>query len=177
MRYLSRLSLRERILLLIMSFIIFLFLIYQFIFVPLIKKREILINREKVLLSEYNKLRDIAEDYVYYRDYYNIMKKKLLGKRNKSVLTYIEDMATSKNIRDNIDYIRPGEIKVNENIIKSYVEVKLDAVDVEELVRFLDSIEKNRPGILVDYIRVKPFFKDRSKVDCIVKLVDIDVKE
>ncbi len=176
-RFLYRLSQRERYLIIGLFIILIVFIVYQFIITPVMRRREELLFKEKALVSEYRRLKEVAGDYIAYRDVYQSLKEKIIGKRDISVLTFIESTAQETGIRESIDYIRPGGVKREENIVKNFVEIKIDAVDVESFVKFLDRIEEQRPGLLVYSIHLKPFFKDRTKVDSIVKLVDIDVKE
>jgi hypothetical protein len=54
--------------------------------------------------------------------------------------------------------------------------MKIDAISAADLFLFLGSIEKNRKGLIISYLRLKPFFKEKNKVDVIVRVLDIAVE-
>ena len=175
-RFLNSISLRDKLLIFITIFLLVLFLLYQFVILPLSDKKKELRIEEQTYMKELERLREIGNDYTVYRDKYLLLEKMIEGKRNSSVLTYLDNMSQTVGIRENIDYIRPaGKIEDN-NLVKNIVEIKIDAVFVEDLVKFLNKIEKERPGLLIYSIRLKPFFKDKSKADAIVRIVDVDIK-
>jgi len=76
-------------------------------------------------------------------------------------------------VRDNIEYIRPRGSETKEGITTASVEMKIDAISATDLFLFLGGIEKNRKGLIVSYLRLKPFFKEKDKVDVIVRVHDI----
>ena len=53
--------------------------------------------------------------------------------------------------------------------------MKIDAISARDLFLFLGGIEKNRKGLIISYLRLKPFFKEKEKVDVIVRVNDITV--
>jgi general secretion pathway protein M len=173
---LKNLSNRERILLYGAFVFILLFLIYQILFVPLLNSRRELVVENSVLETRFNELKSIAERYEAEKLTYTQFKEMLGRKKSLSVLTFLENISEMVGIRDNIEYIKPKGNERKEGIVKSGVEIKIDAVSVQKLIEFLYEIEENRNGLIVSYLRLKPFFKEKGKVDVIVGITDVTVE-
>jgi hypothetical protein len=79
-------------------------------------------------------------------------------------------------VRERIEYIRPRGAETRNGIVTSTVEMKIDAIGVRDLLLFLTNVEMQRDGLLVSYLRVKPFYQEREKVDVIVRVTDITLE-
>jgi len=173
---LKNLSNREKILIYGAFLIIVLFLIYQIVFVPLLNSRRDFESERSLLESRFYELKSIAERYESDQETYNKLKKMLDSKKALSVLTYLENISEWTGIRDNIEYIKPRGIETKEGISKDMVEIKINAIPVQNLIHFLYQIEKNRSGLIVSYLRLKPFFKEKGKADVIVGITDVTIE-
>jgi len=169
-------SIRDKLLIFITIIVLVVFIIYQFVALPLSEKKRGLITEEQKYREELKRLREVGGQFVEYKHKYDSLKNMLEKKKGNSVLTYLDNMSQSAGIRENIDYIKPSGTVEDKNLIKNIVEIKVDAVVVNDLVKFMNKIENGRDGLLVYSIRLKPFFKDRSKTDAIVRIIDIDIK-
>jgi hypothetical protein len=171
----NKLSERERLLLIASIVLLFLFLVYQFGVFPFIRAKENY-RLENVRLSQsLRELRGIAEKYAGEKLYFDDLGRLLSGKKSLSVLTYLENVAGEQGIRERIDYIRPKGTEVKEGLTTVNVEMKIDGVEVSRLVMFLYGIEEKRNGLVVSSLRLKPFFKEKGKVDAIVSVSDVAV--
>lgn len=170
------LSTREKVLIICAFFILITFLIYQIVFLPMLRTREELQRQTIQLEQQFSIFKVMAEHYLADKSRYEVVKGELEGKKSLSVLTYLENQSAGAGIRDNIEYIRPGGSKNENGVIKTSVEMKIDAISVRSLLEFLTSLEKNRKGLIISYLRLKPFFKDREKMDVIVGITDIYIE-
>jgi hypothetical protein len=168
-----KLSERERLLLYASIVLLFLFLVYQFGIFPFLRARESYRLENASLSQSLRELRGIAEKYAGEKSYFDELGGLLGGKKSLSVLTYLENIAGEQGIRDRIDYIRPKGTEEKEGITSVNVEMKIDGVEVSRLVMFLYGIEEKRNGLVVSYLRLKPFFRERGKVDAIVSVTDV----
>ncbi|MGQ9614912.1 MAG: type II secretion system protein GspM [Spirochaetota bacterium] len=171
--FLRSLSTREKILIICALFILIAFLIYQIVFLPMLRTKEELQQQTIQLEHQFSTFKIMAEHYLADKSRYETVKGELEGKKSLSVLTYLEDQSSRAGIRNNIEYIRPGGSKNENGVIKTSVEMKIDAISVRSLLEFLASLERNRKGLIVSYLRLKPFFKDREKIDVIVGITDV----
>lgn len=173
---LRTLSTREKILIICALFTLIAFLIYQIVFLPMLRTKEELQQQTIQLEHQFSTLKIMAEHYLADKSRYETVKGELEGKKSLSVMTYLEDQSSSAGIRNNIEYIRPGVSKNENGVIKTSVEMKIDAISVRSLLEFLASLERNRKGLIVSYLRLKPFFKDREKIDVIVGITDVTME-
>jgi len=173
---LKNISNREKALITGALALLVIFLIYQFVFVPLLRAREEYQNEKIELENQLSNVKILAERYVTDMSYYKTVTRSLRSKKAISVLTYIENESQSVGIRDNIEYVRPKGSESKGGIVKSSVEMKIDAIAMRDLLLFLMNIEKNRDGLIVTYLRLKPFFKEKEKVDAVVGITDVTVE-
>lgn len=174
---LRNLSGREKGLVVGAGVLLALFLVYQLGYVPLLRSRETYHNRAEEMESRLRTLSLLTEAHVESRERYRVLAGELEKKRGVSVLSFLEDEARRTGIRENIEYVKPRGTEEEEAVTKSLVEMKIDAVSLASLIEFLAGAEHNRKGLTVTYLRLKPFFKDRSKVDAVVRLTDVMVVE
>jgi hypothetical protein len=172
---LRKLSERERLLLYATIVLLFIFLVYQFGVFPFLRARDNYRLENARLSQSLRELRGIAEKYAGEKSYFDELGGLLGSKKSLSVLTYLENVAGEQGIRDRIEYIRPKGTEVKDGITSVSVEMKIDGVEVSRLVMFLYGVEEKRNGLVVSYLRLKPFFREKGKVDAIVSVTDVVV--
>ena len=173
---LKNLSNREKTLIYGASLLILFFLIYQIVFVPLLSSRREYESEIRLLESRFSELKSIAGKYESEKEAYAQLKNILNRKKTISVLTYLENISQNAGIRQNIEYIKPRSNETRDGITRVQVEMKIDAIPVQNLLQFLYEIEESRNGLIVSYLRLKPFFKEKGKVDAVVSITDITVE-
>jgi hypothetical protein len=173
---LRNISGRERMFVIGAAALLIIFLIYQFVYAPLMGRRDEYLNEIVEMENSYGSYELLTGRYLSARGVYDSYRSQLLEKRSLSVLTYLENEAQRAGVRDNIEYIRPRGMETKDGIISESVEMKINAISATDLFMFLGSIEKNRKGLIISYLRLKPFFKEKNKVDVIVRVHDIAVE-
>jgi type II secretory pathway component PulM len=167
---------RERMLIYCAAALLILFAIYQVLFVPVLNSRRELELERELLESRFNKLKNLAAQYQEQQEAYENVKRMLGRKKSLSVLTYLEDISEAVGIRDNIEYIRPKGNETQDGVTREIVEIKIDAIPMQSLLRFLYEIENKRQGLIVSYLRLKPFFKEKGKADVVLSITDITIE-
>jgi hypothetical protein len=175
-RFVKDLSTREMALIAAVLVLLVAFLVFQFVYVPLLRTREEYRVRVEDLTNSLDTMKTLAESYASDRLTYERMSGALRRKTSLSVLSYLESEARRAGVRDRIEYIRPGETEREDDVSTTHVEMKIDAIGMGEMILFLGNVEKNREGLVISYLRLKPFFRDRSKVDAVVRVRDVTVK-
>jgi type II secretory pathway component PulM len=173
---LKNLSSREKVLLYGAAFLLVIFLIFQLVFAPLIAARREYAEEILVLESRFSELKNIAGRYEAEKEGYDRLKRSLDAKRSLAVLTYLENISQKVGVKENIEYIRPKGSESRNGTNSSQVELKIDAIPIQSLLQFLFEIEENRNGIIVTYLRLKPFFKEKGKVDVLVTITDYSLE-
>lgn len=167
---------REKILIYAACMLLLAFVVYQFVFSPLLHARR---EYELQWIELENRVGDIeviAQRYASEKSYLDRLVKTLERKKSISVLTFLENVAEDVGIMDNIEYIKPKGNETGGGISKTVVELKIDAISIVDLMRFLYRIEEERNGLIVSYLRVKPYFKDKSKSDVIFRIADVNIE-
>ena len=164
---------REKILIFAAFFAVVVFAVYQFVFSPLLDTRDRYALEYRELQSRVAGMEIVARRYAEEKAYLDALTGSFERKKSVSVLTFLESTAESTGIRDNIEYIKPKGNETRDGMIMTVVELKVDAVSIVDLVRFLYRIEEDRKGVVVSYLRIKPYFKDRSKSDVIFRIADV----
>jgi len=172
----KNISSREKTLAVGAVFLLVVFLVYQFVFVPLLATREGLQYERTELENQLGNIKVLAERYVSENKYYNELVQSLKNKQVVSVLTYLENESQNAGIRDNIEYVRPRGDQKKDDVRLASVEIKIDAIPMRDLLLFLANVEQHRDGLIITYLRLKPFFKDREKVDVFVRITDVTVE-
>ncbi|MBN2324732.1 MAG: type II secretion system protein M [Spirochaetes bacterium] len=167
---------REKILIFTAIFALVVFIVYQFVFVPLIGARDQYALEYGNLQGRVEGMESVARRYAEESAYLEGLVKSFEKKKSVSVLTFLENAAEKAGIRDNIEYIKPKGNETKNGITRMVVELKVDAVSIVDLVRFLYRIEEDRQGLVVSYLRIKPYFKDRSKSDVIFRIADVTLE-
>jgi hypothetical protein len=169
-------SYREKALLIGALALLIMFLIYQLVYVPLMRTRDALSREKLELESRFGSNELLAERYLAGRSSYEQYRVRLERKKSLSVLTYLENEAQRAGVRERIEYIRPRGSETRDGIVTSTVEMKIDAIAIRDLLLFLGNVELQRDGLMVSYLRLKPFFKERDKVDVVVRVTDVTVE-
>lgn len=169
-------SQREKTLIYVAIFFIFIFLIYQLVFVPLLRAREEF-DRERVELeSRFQQLKLLADRYMAQKNAYDSLREMLKDKGSLPVLTYLENTSTNAGVRGNIEYIKPRGQEVKNGLLETKVEIKINALPIQNLMLFLYRMEEGRKGLIVTYLRLKPFFKEKEKADVLVGITDFEIR-
>jgi len=169
---LRSLSGRERVLIWIAVSLIVVFLFVQFVVLPVFNSRNIYIERVELLEERFNQMKLLAGRYNTVFEEYLAIKKQIEAKDTTPVLTYIDNLASGEGLRENIDYIKPRGEEKEGILIGSRVEIKVDAIEPDKLIRFINSLEEQRRGLIVTSIRLKPYFKEKGKFDVILQVTD-----
>ncbi|MFW6139082.1 MAG: type II secretion system protein GspM [Spirochaetota bacterium] len=174
-KWLKQLSVREKLLIYTAGGLLAVLLCYQFSFVPLQEKKKQKEMEMIRLQKEFVQLKKTSETYLKYQGLFSSLERRYSKKDSLPVLTYLENEAEKQEVRSNIEYIKPKGTQNQNYITRTMVEIKINAIPVHDLNRFLYNLENNRPGLIISYLRVKPYYKDRSRTDAIVTVTDVKI--
>ncbi len=73
-----------------------------------------------------------------------------------TLFSHLEDLASQAGIKERIDYLKPEERVVSERYRRSLVRVKLRAVTLEQLTRYLYSVESSPHSLEVRRLHITP---------------------
>lgn len=87
----------------------------------------------------------------------------------ESSVAVVEGMAKRTGIGDRIKSIKPLEEKADSGYVESPVEVRMEGVDMNQLVNFLYQAEHGERLVVVKELSVKERFEDRDLVDVVLR--------
>lgn len=103
---------------------------------------------------------------------YRILKRQLAQAQSRldqsrgfSLFSFIESQTTQVATKENLVYMRPQQTAVREDRKEESVEIKLEKLRLDQLVRFLYGIESADAYLQVKNLRVRSRFDDRSLLD------------
>lgn len=169
---LDELSLRERVILITGAFIIVGIILFQFVISPYLAAKSRLLRsiqtkeRElveiKLLKQEYSELR-IEEGGI----------KANLAKRAKgfTLFTFIDQQAENAKVKPQITYMKPSVIEAEGDLDESIVELKLQEVTLEQLVKFLQLTESEKNVVSIKRLSIQTSAKKQGYIDVILQIV------
>lgn len=91
-----------------------------------------------------------------------------------SLFSFLEQSAADSEVKELIAYMKPSEATENEQFKQSQVEMKLQAVSLEKLVRFLEQVESPERLVGVDKITIQDNTKEAGTLDVTLLMVSVD---
>ncbi len=98
------------------------------------------------------------------------------GKRDKdfTLFSFLDGLAGESGVKNSITYMKPStEESETENYRLSLVEMKLEAVNLENLVSYLYKIETSRRMVFVKRLSISRHEKEVGGVDAVIQVVTV----
>lgn len=171
----AKISQRDRLFLLAGAVFLLLFLIMQFAVFPLIDNRARL--RQGIAERE-NALVEMKELQTRYRELHSQANSLVdqLGSRNAgfSLFAFLEQNATKTDVKKNIAYMKPSELADDGPFKEVYVEMKLQAITLKQLVDFLQLVESPENIVALKRLSIQENKKETDTLDVILQVVSLD---
>lgn len=121
-------------------------------------------KRMKTLERVNGKLEKDLEEMYHLQSRYLILEERLKSfdermvtrPPNFTLFSHLENLASQTGIKERIDYLKPEEAIVSEKYRKSLVGVKLRGVTLEQLTKYLYSIESSPHSLEVRRLHIVP---------------------
>lgn len=170
-----KLTPRDKKFLTIGGIFVLLFLFLQLGLFPLLDKRTRLREGIEARINAEQEMQKLQEQYRQLHAKANTLLDKLAGRQNDfSLFAYLEKMAASSDIKQNIGYMRPSETADEGPFKEIMVEMKLQAVSLKQLVDFLSQVESPDKVIAIQRISIQENKKEEATLDVIVQVVSLD---
>ncbi len=129
---------------------------------------------EKSILTKKKEVSNFAklkEEYLREKDKFDYVERRALSPRGmESPITILEDIGIGTGIREKIIMLKPLEEKMEKGYLERGVDVKIDGIDLNQLINFLYKIENNKALLLIKGFSMKNRFDNPNLLD-----VDISV--
>ncbi len=145
--------------------------IIQFIFLPVLEKRNLLKDQVKIEATsleeiiELQKIQSKSSNKNARQD--NIFK--ALDKKNTH-FSFINALASRTNVKDNVVYMQPSSKDSDDsNYVISQVKIKIGSAYLKELIDFIALVETSDRGVAITSLSISKTGKDKKLVDAIIE--------
>ena len=150
------------------------FVLIQFVFSPLLDKREKLnraIVRKETSLVE---MREMQTVWAQLSRQNNTLEQRV-GRRSADfgLFAFLEGQAAGAGVKDAIDYMKPSDASGEGELQQVMVEMKLKAITLRQLVAFLERIESPVNIVELKRISIQKNKKEEDTLDVIMQVVSL----
>lgn len=93
---------------------------------------------------------------------------------SKPLFSQVESLTEQTGLKQQLLSMRPQPATVQGEFRQQLVEIRLEKIALEQLVKLLHAIEYRSGGVQVKSMRIKPRFEDRSDLDVNMVLMSLE---
>lgn len=165
---LDRINPRERIVLLAAAVLLVPLLIWGLLLSPYSAALKKLETRAENRQGEVAEVESIRAEILALRT----MIDKVRSEGDETTLfSHVEAMTVKSGVKANLAAIRPQQPTTEGEYRLESVELKLDKLSLEQLVRFLTTLQEHPIHVPVRSLKIRPRFEDKSKIDVSMTLI------
>ncbi len=169
-----QLNKRDKTALIAGSVAVLFFLVIQFAVLPFLSERKRL---QKGITSRQTGLLEMKQLRQRYDELHNrageVTETLKMRAPGFSLFSFLEKMATEVQIKDRIAYMKPSEQTDKGEYRESLVEMKLQAVSLQQLVDFLEKIESPENVVTLRRLSIQENKKEEASLDAIMQVFTI----
>ena len=139
-----------------------LLLIFKFTIDPLFKHSADLDRQIGTARRQLAELRTMQQEYQRQKTVVDSINSQLKRQQNVAIFSRLEEFAGQTGIRNKILYMKPTVSTPSEVYNEESVEVKMEGVTLEQLVRYLHQIENSPQLLKIKRLEIKPRFDNRQ---------------
>ena len=125
-------------------------LLLQFFFIPTFKKTKKLGKRLTKAKEELSEIRKLGKSYPGGKISLNLTEEKSF-----SFYSLVEKFATSCGVKGNIVSLRPVSAPISSNYKSVGLELRLEKIDLKELIQFLAKIENSSHPLIINRLSIE----------------------
>ena len=173
---LKRLKSREKLAVAGGATLLFLFLIYQFVILPVQDRSELL---ERLIPGKERDLQEIIRLKNEYEDLKKRGSKKASNISKKGggavTLSYLEDLAKKAGLKSSIQYMKPLGKVTSGNYLQNSMEIKFAKIYVDGLVGFLYDVENSKRPLKIMELNILTNKRDPSYIDVKIQIASFEL--
>lgn len=161
----AQMSRRERVMVLAGGLVVLLTILYFGIIEPYqnaMDRLGVKVRSRQNQLAEVMKLRS---EFLDLQQVQNDLERRIDANPGFSIFSFIESVATQNEVKDNLVSVRPQPPATLDRIKEESVEIRLEKIDLNHLVRFLYSVENAKAVLQIKSLRIKIRFDDKTQLD------------
>jgi general secretion pathway protein M len=168
---------RERLFLGGAGAMLVLFLIFKLTIDPLFKHSADLDRQIVTARHQLAELRTMQQEYQRQKTVVDSINSQLKRQQNFAIFSRLEEFAGQTGIRNKILYMKPTVSTPSEVYNEESVEVKMEGVTLEQLVRYLHQIENSPQLLKIKRLEIKPRFDNRQILTATFRVSAFTLKE
>ena len=155
-----------------------LFLLVQFVLFPLLDKRKRLNRGISIKQKGLVEMQEMQSRYTQLSRQSNTLEQ-LVSRRSGEfgLFSFLEKMAAEAEVKENIAYMKPSDATGDGELQQSMVEMKLNAINLKQMVAFLERIESPDNIVELKRISIQENKKLEGTLDVIMQVISLVLAE
>ena len=175
--FFSKLSVRERWLVLGAAVFVGLALLFAIIVNPLMDKKQRYIRMAQDKRQDLAQFSEFASEYRSLQASLAEIKKKVASdSSDMSLLAAMESSARKLGMADRIASMKPFTSELESGMVQSSVEMRVEKVDLKGLVQFIEAIETGPNMAVTTRLRIKTRFDDPALLDTTLLVTTLEAR-
>lgn len=123
--------------------------------------------------EEIKKFKALEEEYLRKKSYIESFTKKAYSSGTDSIINLIEGIGNRAGVKERIVSIKPLEEKEVMGYRQKGAEVRIEKIDLNQLINLLYLIENNRSLLVIKEFSMKSRFEDPNLIDVTINLAQL----
>ena len=153
------------------------FLIFKLTIDPLFKYSAELDRQIVTARRQLNELRTVQQEYQRQKSVVDSINSQLKKQQNFAIFSRLEELAGQSGIRNKILHMKPTVSTPSEVYNEESVEIKMEGVTLEQLVRYLHQVENSPQLLKIKRLELKPRFDNRQILTATFRVSAFTLKE
>lgn len=151
-----------------------LFLLVQFVLFPLLDKRKRLDRGISTKQKGLVEMQEMQSRYHQLSMQSNTIEKRVSRRSGEfGLFSFLEKMAAEAKVKGNIAYMKPSDATGEGALQQIMVEMKLNAMNLKQLVAFLERIESPENIVELKRISIQENNKQKGTLDVIMQVISL----
>ncbi len=165
---LPQISPRERLALIVCGLVVLATVIFLGVVLPYRNAMTRLDGKIASRQKQVQQIQELRQEYLLLQQQLSKAEGRLDKARNFSLFSFVEATAARVASKENLVYMRPQTGSAQEGFREESVEIKLEKLHLDQLVRFLYSFESADAALQVKSLRIRTRFDDHSQLDAVM---------
>jgi len=167
-----KLARREKYFISIAAVSISIFLLFEFLIFPFLEKRERIQDGLKAKEERMREIVMLGAEYQAIKKSSQVMDQLLAGrKKGFTLFSFLDRAAGEAEVKDHIKYMKPSTSKGKGPYKESIIEMKLNAITLNQLVGYLYRIESPENVIKIKRISITENKKGSGYIDAVLQVL------
>jgi general secretion pathway protein M len=177
MNFLQNLGTRERVFIMGAGIAILLTLLFTMVIDPMLAHSARLDKQIVAAQRELQELHTLQQDYQRQKGVIDRINAQLKRQKGFSVFSRLEELAKQTETRSKILYIKPTVSSPSDAYEEESVEIKMEDVTLEQLIKYLFQIENSPQFMKIKRLYIKPRLDNRQLLSVIFRVSTFTPKE